>query len=159
MTPEEYEKYRLQRDMLEYYKSKISARNSKNAAAKKDLLPTYYTDSKFFETLFGGNSIKITPTGNINLKLGFIYQNTDNPQLSEQNRSSFTLDFDQQINAGITAQLGKRLNLTANYDTQATFDFQEIIKLEYTPTEDDILQGIEAGNVSCLLYTSPSPRD
>lgn len=154
MTPKEYEKYRLQRDMLEYYKSKISARNSKNAAAKKDLLPTYYTDSKFFETLFGGNSIKITPTGNINLKIGIIYQNTDNPQLSEQNRSSLTPDFDQQINAGITAQLGKRLKLTANYDTQATFDFQEIIKLEYTPTEDDILQGIEAGNVSMPIKNS-----
>ena len=70
MTPEEYKKYRLQRDMMDYFKSKISAQNSKNAAAKKDLLPTYYVNSKFFETLFGGNEIKITPTGNINLKLG-----------------------------------------------------------------------------------------
>ena len=154
MTPDEYKKYRLQRDMLEYFKSKISARNSKNSAAKKDLLPTYYVNSKFFETLFGGNQIKITPTGNINLKLGFIYQNTDNPQLSEQNRSSFTFDFDQQINAGIQAEIGTRLKLTANYDTQATFDFQEIIKLEYTPTEDDILQGIEAGNVTMPIKNS-----
>lgn len=154
MTRDEYKKYRLQRDMLEYFKSKISARNSKNAAAKKDLLPTYYVNSKFFESVFGGNQIKITPTGNINLKLGFIYQNTDNPQLSEQNRSSFTFDFDQQINAGITAQIGERLKLTANYDTQSTFDFQNLIKLEYTPTEDDILQGIEAGNVTMPIKNS-----
>lgn len=154
MTPEEYKKYRLQRDMLEYFKSKVSASTSKNSAAKKDLLPTYYVNSKFFESLFGGNQIKITPTGNINLKLGFIYQNTDNPQLSEQNRSAFTFDFDQQINAGIQAQIGERLKLTANYDTQATFDFQEIIKLEYTPTEDDIIQGIEAGNVSMPIKNS-----
>ncbi|WP_349554958.1 cell surface protein SprA [Pseudotenacibaculum sp. MALMAid0570] len=154
MTPEEYKKYRLQRDMLEYFKSKISARNSKNAAAKKDLLPTYYVNSKFFESVFGGNKIKVTPTGSINLKLGFIYQNTDNPQLSEQNRSSFTFDFDQQINAGITAQIGERLKLTANYDTQSTFDFQNLIKLEYTPTEDDIIQGIEAGNVTMPIKNS-----
>ncbi|MFD2567190.1 T9SS outer membrane translocon Sov/SprA [Pseudotenacibaculum haliotis] len=154
MTRDEYKKYRLQRDMLEYFKSKISARNSKNAAAKKDLLPTYYVNSKFFESIFGGNQIKITPTGSINLKLGFIYQNTDNPQLSEQNRSSFTFDFDQQINAGITAQIGERLKLTANYDTQSTFDFQNLIKLEYTPTEDDILQGIEAGNVTMPIKNS-----
>ncbi len=154
MTPEEYQKYRLQRDILEYYKSKISARNSKNAAAKKDLLPTYYVNSKFFENIFGGNQIKITPTGSINLKFGFIYQNTDNPQLSEQNRSSFTLDFDQQINAGIQAQIGTRLKLTANYDTQSTFDFQNLIKVEYTPTEDDILQGIEAGNITMPIKNS-----
>jgi len=154
MTPEEYDKYRLRRDMLEYFKSKISARNSRDAAAKKDLLPTYYVNSDFFETIFGGNEIKITPTGNINLKLGFIYQNTDNPQLSEQNRSSFTFDFDQQINAGIQAQIGERLKLTANYDTQTTFDFQNLIKLEYTPNEDDILQGIEAGNVTMPIKNS-----
>ena len=154
MTPEEYKKYRLQRDMMDYFKSKISAQNSKNSAAKKDLLPTYYVNSKFFETLFGGNEIKITPTGNINLKLGFIYQNTDNPQLSEQNRSSFTFDFDQQISAGLTAQIGKRLKLTSTYDTQSTFDFQNLIKLEYTPTEDDILQGIEAGNVTMPIKNS-----
>tara|TARA_R110001632_G_scaffold44744_2_gene113623 strand:- start:5892 stop:13055 length:7164 start_codon:yes stop_codon:yes gene_type:complete len=154
MTLEEYEKYRLKRDMLEYFKSKVAARNSKNSSDKKDLLPTYYINSDFFETLFGGNSIKITPTGNINLKLGFIYQNTDNPQLSEQNRSSFTFDFDQQINAGIQAQIGERLSLTANYDTQTTFDFQNQIKLEYTPSEDDILQGIEVGNVTMPIKNS-----
>ncbi len=154
MTPDEYKKYRLKRDMLEYFKSKIDARNSRDAAAKKDLLPTYYVNSKFFESLFGGNQIKITPTGNINLKIGGIYQNTENPQLSEQNRSAFTFDFDQQINAGLQAQIGERLKLTANYDTQSTFDFQNLIKLEYTPTEDDILQGIEAGNVTMPIKNS-----
>ena len=154
MTPEEYKKYRLRRDMLEYFKSKISARNSRDTNAKKDLLPTYYVNSKFFENLFGGNQIKITPSGNINLKIGGIYQNTENPQLSEQNRSAFTFDFDQQINAGIQAQIGERLKLTANYDTQSTFDFQNLIKLEYTPTEDDIIQGIEVGNITMPIKNS-----
>ncbi len=154
MTQKEYEKYRLQRDMLEYYKSKIAALNSKDNKAKKDLLPTYYVNSDFFESIFGGNQIKITPTGSINLKLGFIYQNTDNPQLSEQNRSAFTFDFDQQINAGLQAQIGERLNLSVQYDTQSTFDFQNLIKIEYSPTEDDILRSIEAGNVNMPIKNS-----
>ena len=162
MTPKEYEKYRLKRDMLEYFKSKVEAQKSKNASAKKDLLPTYYVNSKFFETVFGGNEIKVTPTGNINLKLGFIYQNTDNPQLSEQNRSSFTFDFDQQINAGIQAEVGKRLKVTANYDTQSTFDFQNLVRVEFNPpslsdnsySEDGIIQGIEAGNISMPIKNS-----
>ena len=58
MTLREYEKYRLKRDMLEYFKSKVEAQKSKNTSAKKDLLPTYYVNSKFFETVFGGNKIK-----------------------------------------------------------------------------------------------------
>ena len=162
MTPEEYEKYRLRRDMLEYFKSKVAAQKSKKTSDKKDLLPSYYVNSKLFKTIFGGNEIKITPTGNINLKFGIIYQNTENPQLSEQNRSSFTIDFDQQINAGIQAQVGERLKLTANYDTQSTFDFQNLIKLEFMPpslpgvkySEDGIIQGIEAGNISMPIKNS-----
>ena len=162
MTPEEYEKYRLRRDMLEYFKSKVAAESSKNSSDKKDMLPSYYVNSKLFKTIFGGNEIIITPTGNINLKLGFIYQNTENPQLSEQNRSSFTFDFDQQINAGIQAQVGKRLKLTANYDTQSTFDFQNLIRVEFIPPslsdakygEDGIIQGIEAGNISMPIKNS-----
>lgn len=157
MTPEEYKKYRLKRDMLEYFKNKISATNSKKKGAKdaqKNLLPTYYVNSKFFTDIFGSNKVEIIPTGSINLKLGFIYQNTDNPQLSQQNRSSFTLDFDQQINANLQANIGERLKFTANYDTQTTLDFQNLIKIEYTPTEDDILQGIEAGNVVMPIKNS-----
>ncbi len=157
MTPQEYAKYRLEQDMRAYFKSKISATNSKKKGAKdaqKNLLPTYYVNSDFFTSIFGSNKVEITPTGNLNLKLGFIYQNTENPQLSQQNRSSFTFDFDQQINASIQAKIGERLSLTANYDTQATFDFQNLIKLEYTPTEDDILQGIEAGNVTMPISNS-----
>ena len=157
LTQKEYADYRLKRDMTQYYKDKVSATNSKKKGsieAQKDLLPTYYVKSDLFKTIFGGSEIKVTPTGSLNLKLGFIYQNTENPQLSEENRSSFTFDFDQQINASIRAQVGTRLDFTANYDTQSTFDFQNLVKIGYEPTEDDILQGIEAGNVSMPIKNS-----
>ena len=127
LTQKEYANYRLKRDMTQYFKDKVSATNSKKKGSKdaqKDLLPTYYVNSDFFESIFGGNTVKVTPTGSLNLKLGFIYQNTENPQLSEENRSSFTFDFDQQINASIKAKVGERLEFTANYDTQS--DISEV---------------------------------
>ncbi|WP_299666798.1 cell surface protein SprA [uncultured Polaribacter sp.] len=157
LSPREYQQYRLKRDMLQYFKDKVSATNSKKKGAKdaqKDLLPTYYVNNSFFETIFGGTEVKVTPTGSLNLKLGFIYQNTENPQISEENRSNFTFDFDQQINASIRAQVGTRLEFTANYDTQASFDFQNLVKIGFTPTEDDIIQGLEAGNVSMPIKNS-----
>jgi cell surface protein SprA len=157
LTRKEYAQYRLKRDMLQYFKDKVSATNTKkkgSEAAQRDLLPEYYVNSKFFESIFGGNSIKVTPTGNLNLKLGFIYQNTENPQISEENRSSFIFDFDQQINASLRAKVGERLEFSANYDTQTTFDFQNMVKIDYAPTEDDILQGIEAGNVAMPIKNS-----
>jgi len=156
MTPDEYQKYRLKKDIKNYFKEKIDALSKKkgNKAAKRNLLPKYYVNSKFFESIFGGNTVEVIPSGNLNIKLGGIFQNVDNPQLSENNRSSFTFDFDQQISASIIANVGKRLKVTANYDTQATLDFQNLIKLEYTPTEDDIIQKIEAGNVSMPIKNS-----
>ncbi|QNM87137.1 cell surface protein SprA [Polaribacter pectinis] len=157
LTRKEYEQYRLKRDMLQYFKDKVSATNGKKkgaADAQKDLLPTYYVNSKFFESIFGGTTVKVTPAGSLNVKLGFIYQNTENPQISEENRSSFTFDFDQQINASIKAKVGERLEFSANYDTQSTFDFQNLVKIDFTPTEDDIIQGIEAGNIAMPIKNS-----
>src|SRR5690606_5973004 len=61
---------------------------------------------------------------------------------------------DQRISLSLLGKVGTRLQVTANYDTQSTFDFQNLIKLEYTPTEDDIIQKIEVGNVSMPLNSS-----
>ena len=157
MTQEEYKKFKLKKDMLEYYKEKISATNSKRIGsenAQKNLLPTYYVKSDFFQSVFGGDKIEVNAQGSVLIKLGMLYQKVDNPQLSERNRSSFTFDFNQEISASILAKVGTRLKVGAQYDTQSTFNFQNQIKLEYTPTEDDILQKIEVGNVSMPLKNS-----
>ena len=157
MSPEAYEKYKLQKDMAQSFKNKVSATNSKKEGsidAQKNLLPSYYVKSDFFETIFGGNTIEVNPQGYVLVKMGMLYQKVDNPQLSERNRSSFTFDFDQEISASIQAKVGTRLKVGAQYDTQSTFNFQNQIKLEYTPTEDDILQKIEVGNVSMPIKNS-----
>ena len=44
------------------------------------------------------------------------------------------------------------------FDTQATFDFEQELKLEHTGTEDQILQKIEAGNVQMPLGKLPYSR-
>ncbi|MCD6544644.1 MAG: cell surface protein SprA, partial [Flavobacteriaceae bacterium] len=157
MTAKEYKEYRLQRDMLEYAKEKINAvdgRTKNSADAQKNLLPTYYVNSNFFESIFGGNTIEVNPQGSILIKMGLIHQKVENPQLSEQNRQSTTFDFDQEISASLNAKIGNRLRISANFDTQSTFNFQNMVKLEYTPTEDDIIRKIEVGNVSMPIRNS-----
>ncbi|TCI84449.1 T9SS outer membrane translocon Sov/SprA [Tenacibaculum sp. M341] len=156
LTPREYDKYRLKNDLNGYFKEKVDAANpnKKGNKARKNLLPKYYVNSKFFESVFGGTEVEVTPSGQISIKLGGIYQNTENPQVSIENQSSFTFDFDQQISASLQAKIGTRLQVTANYDTQSTFDFQNVVKIEYTPTEDDIIQKIDAGNVNLPIKNS-----
>ncbi|SEC54574.1 cell surface protein SprA [Tenacibaculum sp. MAR_2009_124] len=157
LTPKEYEKYRLKKDIKTYFKEKVDATDTRKKGkkgARKNLLPKYYVNSKFFESVFGGNTVEVIPRGQVNIKLGGVYQNNENPQISIDQQSSFTFDFDQQISASLQAKVGKRLKVTANYDTQSTFNFQNLIKLEYTPTEDDIIQGIDAGNISMPIKNS-----
>ena len=160
MTAAQYREYRLKKDMHEYYKSKIGATSKKEGAAdgQKDLLPKYYVNNNFFETIFGGNEIEVNMQGNIDIKMGFLYQQVDNPQLNESNRTSTIFDFDQNIGASIMANVGKRLKVSANYDTQSTFDFQNLVKIEFDPSlgydDDGIIRKIEVGNVSMPMRSS-----
>ncbi|MGB0836998.1 MAG: cell surface protein SprA [Flavobacteriaceae bacterium] len=159
MSPKEYEAYSLERDMLDYYQSKLNAIDggSPSDEARRNLLPTYYVDNDFFESIFGGNEIEVNLQGSVNVKLGVIYQRIEDPKLSERNRGNINFDFDQQISASVVAKIGKRLNVSMNYDTNATFDFQNLVKIAYTPTEDDILRALEVGNVSMPVQNSLIP--
>ncbi|RZJ29664.1 MAG: cell surface protein SprA, partial [Flavobacterium sp.] len=157
LTPEEYQKLQLRESMRNYFQQKQDAIDGKKDGtdqAKKDLLPRYYVNSGFFETIFGGNTIDVKPTGSVEMDLGVRFTKQDNPSFSPRNRSSLTFDFDQRISMSLQGKVGTRLNVNANYDTESTFAFQNLIKLEYTPTEDDIIQKIEVGNVSFPLNNS-----
>lgn len=157
LTPEEYQQLVLRENMQSYYKQKIDAYDGKKQGAEdaqKNLLPEFYVNSGFFESIFGGNTIEVIPQGSVEMDLGVILTRNDNPSFSPRNRRNFTFDFDQRISLSLLGKVGTKLQVNANYDTQSTFDFQNVIKLEYTPTEDDILQKIEVGNVSMPLNSS-----
>jgi cell surface protein SprA len=155
LTPEQYQELVLRESMREYFQQKSNAIDGKGTEEQqKNLLPRYYVNSSFFETLFGGNTIDIKPQGSVELDLGVRYTKQDNPSISPRNQKTFTFDFDQRISMGLQGKVGTRLAVTANYDTESTFAFQNLIKLEYTPTEDDIIQKIEVGNVSFPLSNS-----
>lgn len=157
LTRAEYQKLIQEEQIKSYFKQKIDAADGRKEGSEEDrknLLPTFYVNSNFFESIFGGNSIEVIPQGSVEMDIGILYTKQDNPQFSPQNRSNFTFDFDQRISLSLLAKVGSRLQVTANYDTESTFDFQNQVKLEYTPTEDDIIQKIEVGNVSMPLNSS-----
>lgn len=157
LTPAEYEKLALQEARRNYFKKKADAIDGKKKGAeegKKDLLPRYYVRSSFFESVFGSNTIDIKPTGSVEMDLGVRYTKQDNPAFSPRNRANTSFDFDQRISMSLQGKVGTRLGVNANYDTQSTFAFQNLIRLEYTPSEDDIIQKIEVGNVNLPLNSS-----
>ncbi|WP_291867627.1 cell surface protein SprA [Maribacter sp.] len=157
LTPAEYFELVKREGIKSYFKEKSDAFSGKKAGskdAKKNLLPVFYKDNKFFQSIFGEGGIEVIPQGSVAMDLGVIWQKNDNPSLSPRNRTNLSFDFDQRISLSMLGKIGERLQVTANYDTEATFDFQNIVKLDYTPTEDDIIQSIEVGNVNMPLNSS-----
>ncbi|NAS32109.1 cell surface protein SprA [Flavobacteriaceae bacterium R38] len=157
LTPEKYRDLIQKESIKLYFKEKsdaISGKKEGSEEAQKNLLPNFYVNSNFFESIFGGNTIEVIPQGSVATDLGVRFQKNDNPALSPRNRTNITFDFDQRISVSLLGKVGTRLSIAANFDTEATFDFQNLIKLEYTPTEDDILRKIEIGNVSLPLNSS-----
>ncbi|EDM44265.1 gliding motility-related protein [unidentified eubacterium SCB49] len=161
LTPEEYQDLIIKEEMKKYFKDKISAADGRKEGSdelQKNLLPSFYVKSSLFETIFGGNVIEVIPQGSVEMDLGVLFTKQDNPAFSPRNRTNLSFDFDQRISLSLLGKVGERLSVTANYDTQSTFDFQNQIKLEYDPTlgggEDSIIQKIEVGNVSMPLNSS-----
>ncbi len=157
LTREEYLELVRKENMRDYFQQKIAAMDGKTEEGKEDqksLLPNLYVNSGLFESIFGGNTIEFIPQGSVEMDLGGLFTKQDNPSFSPRNRSNFSFDFDQRISLSLLGKVGTRLQVNANYDTQSTFDFQNQIKLEYTPNEDDIIQKIEIGNVSMPLNSA-----
>lgn len=159
LSKEEYERLVFQERTRAYFREKASAMLSEETDAKtkntqRDLLPEFYVKSDIFETIFGGNSIDINPQGSVAFDLGLRYIKNDNPAMTPENRRMYNLDFEQRISLGLTGKVGTRLNVNAMYDTQATFDFQNVFKLEYEPNEDDIVRKVEFGNVSMPMNSA-----
>ena len=93
--------------------------------------------------------------GSAELLFGFKHQYIDNPSLTVRARNNNIFDFDEKIQASIQGKVGTRLNFNLSYNTEASFSFdQQNLKLNYKGEEDDIIQSIEAGNVTMDLPSS-----
>lgn len=110
------------------------------------------------DRLFCGSEINVRPQGNIDLTFGGDYQKIANPILTERQQRQGGFDFDMNIQLNVVGTIGQKLKLTFNYNTQATFDFDRQVKVQYLSdtecSEDDILKKIEMGNVSFPLRSS-----
>ena len=93
LTPEQYYDLIQKESMKAYFKEKIDAFSGKKEGseeARKNLLPNFYINSGFFESVFGGNTIEVIPQGSVAMDLGIIWQKNDNPALSPRNRTNLS---------------------------------------------------------------------
>lgn len=159
LSPKEYERRATRRDMHRYY----AQRNSEHLAGPDttasrrnplDFLNTNVATSAI-DKIFGPGGVALKARGSVHVNMGVKSDYNNNPALGLGSRRHTYLDFDQKIQADITASVGDRLRFGMGYNTDATFDFDsKKINLKYEGTEDDIVKNIEAGNVSMTTGSS-----
>ena len=153
LTNKEYMHYTEQQQMHNYWQQKISEVEHNNEK-KFDI-----TDMKFnigpADKVFGPGGVQLKLQGSAELLFAFNHQYINNPSLNERSRNNNIFNFDEKIQVNVTGKVGERLNFKMNYNTEASFSQdQQNLKLAYTGQEDDIIQSIEAGNVTMDLNSN-----
>ena len=145
---EDYMNYDMERSLKEYWHQK----SQPQAFERGDgVIPQIYIGGEVFDRIFGGSTIDIRPTGSAELIFGILSNRREDPALDERRRQTTNFDFQQKIQLSVQAKIGEKIEIQSNYNTEASFDFENKMKLEYRGNEDEILQLIEAGDVTLPL--------
>jgi cell surface protein SprA len=78
----------------------------------------------------------------------------EDPALDVRRQRTTNFDFQQKIQMNVMAKIGDKIEFNTNYNTEATFDFENKLKLKYEGKEDEIVKLIEAGDVTLPLNSS-----
>lgn len=153
MTFQEFNRYNNSQLNREYFKEKSVGLDGESAVSGRSLIPRLYI-SPVFDRIFGGSYVDIQPNGFVNLDFGARFQRIDNPAIPLRQQKNGAFNFDQQISMNVVGKVGEKLAITANFDNNNSFDFQNNLKVEYTGYEEDIIKKIEIGNVSMPVSNS-----
>ena len=114
-------------------------------------LPKLFIPGKAFDKVFGGNAVDIRPQGSAELIFGLKINRIDNPSLPEEQRKTTSFDFQEKIQMNVIGKIGDKLKVTANFNTETTFDFENQMKVEYTGHEDEIIKKIETAKFPGII--------
>ena len=153
LTQSEYLDYQNRRGIQQYWKERRS-QNSRATTNGSSIIPPMFIGGKAFETIFGSNTIDIRPQGSVDLTFGFKHSFRDDPSLTARRKRHNDFVFEQDIQLNVMAKIGDKINFNINKNTKATFNYQDKLALKYQGKEDEIIQLLEAGNVSFPLNST-----
>ena len=104
-------------------------------------------------SIFGPPKIKITINGQMDIHGAWRNETTTGITTSALGNTRNEPDFKQTIQINLAGTIGDKLTLSADWNTERQFQYENQLKIKYTGYEDEIIQSVEAGNVS--LQTAP----
>ncbi len=153
MSFEEFSDHIDRQIIKNYWKERSVGLDGQSAVSGRQLIPKLFI-SPVFDRIFGGSYIDIQPNGFVNLDFGVRFQRIDNPAVPTRQKRNGGFEFDQQISMNVLGKIGEKLAVTANFDNNNSFDYQNNLKVEYTGFKEDIIKKIEIGNISMPIANS-----
>ena len=153
MSMKEYQDYQFKKSMRDYWRSRVAA-DDLNEKPRKGMIPKLNVGGELFDRIFGGNTVDIKPTGTAELIFGLNRNKNLNPAIPQKQQKITNFDFNMRIQLNLIGKIGDKLKVTTNYNTEASFDWENQVKLDYTGYEDEIIKKIEAGNVTLPLNST-----
>jgi hypothetical protein len=98
-----------------------------------------------------GQRVSLRVSGNININGRLQNQKRSQVRTGIREGQSTTFIINQKQQLNIEGSIGDRLNIMVDQDSERDFDFENAMHIVYTGKEDEIIQKIEAGNVSLSL--------
>ena len=89
--------------------------------------------------------------GNVNISGKMVFQDQELVRSSINETQNTHIEFDQKQNLNIEGKIGDRITVNMDQDSERDFDWENNIRISYEGKEDDIVQKIEAGNISLSL--------
>ncbi len=151
MTDKEYMDFQSRKGIRSYWTERAKSGKTTSSGS---IIPAIYVGGKVFDQIFGSNTIDIRPQGSAEVTFGVRSMLREDPQLDVRQRRTTNFDFDQQIQMNVIAKIGDKIEFKTNYNTEATFQFENKLALKYEGKEDEIVKLIEAGNVTMPLNTT-----
>lgn len=105
-----------------------------------------------FLSIFGPPKISLKINGAVDIHGAWRSETTEGVTASLLGNTRNEPDFNQQVQINVNGTIGDKLTIAADWNTERTFEYENQLKLHYKGYEDEIIQSIEAGNVS--LQTS-----
>ncbi len=152
LTPDEYLAL-IQRENERNYFRQLSDSYAYQSQ-QPGFIPQIKIRSQTFNQIFGGPNIDIRPQGSAQAIMSGQINKNDNPLYNTAQRNQFNFNFNEKIQLNVTGTIGDKLKITTNYNSEAQFQFENQIKLDYTGHADEIIQKIEVGTVSMPLPTT-----
>ncbi|HEX9653640.1 MAG TPA: cell surface protein SprA, partial [bacterium] len=107
--------------------------------------------SKAFQKVFGSGTVGLNVTGDISIQAKIRREDRSEVRTALTRGANTNFNMQQKQRFSVTGKIGDKVTVNVDQDSERAFDFENNIRINYQGYDDEVIQKIEAGNISLSL--------